>query len=217
MYFGLVTVTADGVDNSPQSATIILNVTGRNQVPGPVIEPAGLLFTNAQGAPAPQEVQIANITTAELSNTATLSFPTGTAPWAALAGPRGRIAPGATGRVEVRASAGLRAGVYSGELRIALGNEATARVVNLVLVIAEAPAGSAAAETRARAAGGCVPTRLVPVFASPAASYQTTAGGPSPVTVRVVDDCAQPVTEGQVVVTFSTGDPTLRLVPEGSG
>ncbi|MBL8211409.1 MAG: hypothetical protein JNK87_11885 [Bryobacterales bacterium] len=217
VYFGLVTVTAEGVDNSPQSATIILNVTGRNQTPGPVTEPAGLLFTNAQGAPAPQEVQIANITTAELSYTATLSFPAGTASWAALAGPGGRIAAGATGRVEVRASAGLRAGVYTGELRITIGNEATARVVNLVLVIAEAAAGNAASDTRARAAGGCAATRLVPVFASPAASYQTTAGWPAPLTVRVVDDCAQPVTEGQVVVTFSTGDPALRLVSEGGG
>jgi uncharacterized protein (TIGR03437 family) len=42
-------------------------------------------------------------------------------------------------------------------------------------------------------------------------NFSTAVGWPTPLTVRVGDDCAEPVTNASVVVNFSNGDPPLAL------
>jgi uncharacterized protein (TIGR03437 family) len=213
VYFGLVTVTAPGADNSPQSATIVLSVTRRDQPPAPLVEPAGLLFTSQQNTPAPQSVQVANTTSSEITYSTTLSFPEGTPQWAALSGPGGRLIAGASSSVEVRAAGSLAAGIYRGELRITISGDSSPRIVSLVLV----SAGASRDARVERSANGCEPKRLITVFVSPTAMFQTTAGWPTTVVIRVVNDCAEPLTDGEVAVSFSNGDAPVRLFSEGGG
>jgi len=214
VYFGLVSVAATGVDNAPQSATIILNVTTQGQAPGPLIEPAGLLFTSSPQTPAtPQEAQFANLTAGELTYSLSMAYPKDSPVWARITSANnGRVPAGGTARFEVTPNtAGLKAGVYTADLLVTVGAEKTPRTVSLVLVVAS----TSVAPKSARAADGCIATRLIPVFVSPVPASQTPAGWPASVSVRIVDDCAQPLTDGRVAVSFSTNDPTISLVSEG--
>jgi len=216
VYFGLVTVAAAGVDNAPQSATVLLNVTTANQPPGALIEPAGLLFTaNVDEPAAPQQAQFANLTGGELTYSLSFAYPKDTPAWALLGtNAESRLPAGATARLDVKANTvGLKAGVYTADLLITVGTERTPRTVSLVLVVASGTVGPKGA----RNADGCVAKRLVPVFLSPVALSQAPTGWPTSVSVRIVDDCAQPLTDGRVTVSFSTGDPAIALVSEGGG
>jgi uncharacterized protein (TIGR03437 family) len=50
------------------------------------------------------------------------------------------------------------------------------------------------------------------VFTQISAGFSIPAGFPGQVAVKVVDDCANPMTNGDVSATFSNGDPQLRLI-----
>jgi uncharacterized protein (TIGR03437 family) len=203
-YFGQVIIYAPGADNSPQSATIVLNVLPADRPPGPVVEPLGLLFTGS----SIQHIQVSNVTARSLTMTSTTVFPDQRT-WFTLQLPAGgSVLPGQVGRIEVRpAIQGIPAGTYRGTINLRFTPDNITTVVNLLLVIPPAPPAGADRATTA----ACVPKRLNPIFRSPGQGFIATASWPVPIEVQVVDDCGQPHTSGQVVVTFNSGDPPLAL------
>jgi uncharacterized protein (TIGR03437 family) len=216
-YFGLVTITADGVDNSPQSATIVLSVFPADQAPGPLVDPLGLIFSGAPGAnPGTQSVQIVNIGTRTTNFTAALSFPENQARWFTISTTSGTLNAGQTAALELRPSAQqLPAGVYRGDVNLSFAPENISVRVSALLVVA---AGARSARTAVIAYDdACTPKRLLPVFRTPGQGFQSNAGWPTPIDVQVVDDCAQPMTQGSVIVNFNNGDPSLSLTAVGSG
>jgi uncharacterized protein (TIGR03437 family) len=62
-----------------------------------------------------------------------------------------------------------------------------------------------------RALDDCHATRLIPVFTALPESFQAPAGWPQELEVRVVDDCAAPMTTGSTVASFSNGDVPIML------
>ncbi len=64
---------------------------------------------------------------------------------------------------------------------------------------------------------GCTPGKLLPLFTSLGAGFSISTGWPSPVELRVVDDCGQPLTRGSVTASFSNTDPSLTLNSLGDG
>jgi uncharacterized protein (TIGR03437 family) len=64
----------------------------------------------------------------------------------------------------------------------------------------------------ATATAACSPTALVPVFTQLPSSFTVAAGFPGQVAVKVVDDCGTPMTAGEVVSSYSNGDPPQRLI-----
>src|SRR5262249_6616630 len=63
-YYAQVSVSAPGAINSPQTISIVLNVLPAGSNPGPIVQPAGLIFTGIAGgvSPGSQIVTVSNLT-----------------------------------------------------------------------------------------------------------------------------------------------------------
>ena len=119
----------------------------------------------------------------------------------------GTATAAAPGHIAVQAATtGLAAGAYLGELDIRIAEDNSTRRIAILLVVTPR-AGSAAF----RQADGCTPTKLLPIFTQLGSSFTTTAAWPTPLELRVVDDCGSPMTSGSVITTFSSGDPAVSL------
>ncbi len=139
-YFGRIQVSSSTADNSPQEATVVFSVLAAGTDPGPVVQPAGLVFTGVAGAgdPASQSVIVSNLTPTPLS------FGSGIA---TLDGrqyiqyqPSNALIP--TGSVEIVVQPSfkaLAAGIYRGAVTLVFFN-GSIRTVAILIVIA--PAGT---------------------------------------------------------------------------
>lgn len=217
-YFGQVQVTAPGVDNSPQSATVVLSVLPANRAPGPAVDPLGMLFVRSStgSLPSAQTIRIANITNSTVSYTATLSFPDQRT-WFSLSQTTGSVLPGAPVSLEVRpVLQALPVGTYRGQVNFRFMPGNTTTQVNMLLVVSPSVSQATSASERATTAA-CQPSRLAMIFKSPGNVFNTTAGWPVPIDLLVSDDCGQPVTSGQAMVSFSNGDPPVALTGTADG
>ena len=208
-YYGQIQVTAAAAANSPQSVSVVLNVLPPAQDPGPVVQPAGLIFVGTAGGANPSSQAITATVLSSLAATFTATTAFGSGPvWAAVSPAAGMAGPGQPAQIQVQANlAGLNPGIYRGELKIRFDQIVTRRV-DLLLVVVPRPATAASS---VRAADGCAPTRLVAVFTLLGAAFRVTAGWPVPIEVRVVDDCGTAMTTGSVVSSFSNDDPPVAL------
>jgi uncharacterized protein (TIGR03437 family) len=70
---------------------------------------------------------------------------------------------------------------------------------------------------RAQATTACTATQLTGVFASPAGSFQVTAGLPVSLVAQIADNCGNVPATGAALVTFSSGESPLSLTrwPDG--
>src|SRR5205807_904340 len=96
---------------------------------------------------------------------------------------------------------------------IILTDAGTAQRVPVVLII---PAAGPAPPLD-REAAACTPTQLILVATSLSQSFSVAAGWPTPIEVRVVDDCANLFSAGSVIVSFSNGDSPISLSYIGDG
>lgn len=206
-YYGQVDINSPGADGSPQSVTVVLDV--RNESPGPEVQPSGVIFTAAPGGPDPasQKVKVVNLTNTALtfvSSSATEIDPN----WIDYTPKNGSLP--ASGSVELTINAkitSLPAGVRRGTITVQF-SDGSLRVIDLALVL---PSSAAVSTSKNPAAGTCVPTKQVPIFTTLASGFTVSTGWPIPVLLKVVDDCGDPVTEGSVTTSFSTGDPALAM------
>jgi uncharacterized protein (TIGR03437 family) len=89
--------------------------------------------------------------------------------------------------------------------------------VNLLLVVAAGASTSSTVSRVGEAGGSCTATKLLPVFTLVGDSFSVPAAWPTAVEVTILDDCGNPMNAGEVVVSFSNGDPPLRLDPSAPG
>jgi uncharacterized protein (TIGR03437 family) len=210
-YYGLIRVNAPGAQNSPQLFPITLNVAAANSPAQAAPSPSGLLFTAVSGGAAPPTQAVRVFTSSQQR----LTFLAGTATedstgWLGVNQNTGFTDTGNPGEVAVRVDpANLSPGVYKGEVGITLADN-TVRTVNLTFVVTPRPLLATAAEGGSRVPG-CTPRELVATHTGLISNFSTAVGWPTPLTVRVGDDCAEPVVNANVVVTFSNGDPPLAL------
>jgi uncharacterized protein (TIGR03437 family) len=212
-------VTAPAADNSPQSALALFAVLPADQAPAPVLDPAGLVFTAAPGGanPANQSAQLANITTAAITFTATATYPDKQT-WFTLSPASGTVAAGAVQTLDIKPNiAGIPAGIYRGDIAVKTQPGNLTRHVALVLVLAAGATNSAGKETAATAGATCTASQLVPVFRSPGDGYTVRAGWPITVQVKIVDNCGTSSNRGTGVVSFNTTDAPISLTPVGDG
>jgi uncharacterized protein (TIGR03437 family) len=210
-YYGQLQISADGVANSPQSVSVVLTVVGSDVALPPVVQPTGLVFVGQVGATnvTPQNVEITNLTTKDLSLTTTSFFEPGNN-W--FTAPKiGTAKPGQPLRLAIQpVLTGLAAGVYRGELTTRFTETGATRRIDILLIVIPRPTSSAKPDASLFALG-CAPTKLIPIFTQLGASFTTTAAWPTSLELRVVDDCGDPMIAGSVVVTFSSGDPLVAL------
>ncbi|MGB6942036.1 MAG: putative Ig domain-containing protein [Bryobacteraceae bacterium] len=214
-YYAIVEITDANSRNSPQYITAVLNLQPGNAAPAPYLAPGGLFFTTSVGGavPAAQEVQINTSSTSTVSFTAAAStFGTGNWLITPVAGPvSGQQAASIAVAVD---PTGLAAGIYSGDVNVSIGS--LLQSVNVTFVVQPASSLSAISSLRPHAAG-CAASKLAITETGLANNFAVPAGWPATLIVQLNDDCADPITNGNVVASFSNGDAPLNLVGDSLG
>lgn len=225
-YYGKVAFSASGAADSPQVASVVLNVVSPANSPGALVQPAGMYFVGSAGGanPAAKTVSITNPSPNALTYLVT-PFSNGNVSWLTATPSSGSVSATQPGTLSVQPNlAGLAAGAYIGDLTIAFvptgaTPTASSQVLHVEVLLIVLPAGvtsSARPELEPRATG-CTPTQLIPFFTLLGSGFSATVGWPSEIQVTVVDDCGTPLVAGGVNVTFSSGDPALSLTSIGAG
>lgn len=218
-YYGQVQVTSPGAANSPQTASVVVNVTAPAQSPGPSLSTTGLIFVaSANRAPAAQSVTVTNPSPNPLTFAITPFFDTG-GTFFTVQPNSGALTSTQPQQITVQpVITGLKAGVYAGEVALTFSDASTMatfqRRITVVLIVT-ASTGNTIANTPGTA--GCTPAKLIPVFTQLGNNFQVSAGWPAALEVTVVDDCGAFLIAGSVVTTFSSGDPALSLTSLKNG
>jgi uncharacterized protein (TIGR03437 family) len=210
-YYGLITVIAPGVPNSPQSITVVLRIAPTASIPLDVsVLPGGFIFTaTANGSnPAPQTLTLSTLATQTLNYTANVTY--GGLHFLTLAdSTNGTVSSAKPVTFQLQPQAkGLAPGVYDATITIA-ASTAPVKQVRIFLIVA--PVGSIPSKIGRPATGSCQPTRLLPVSSSLVDGFRTPASYPIAIVVLIADDCGNAVTTGTVKASFTTGDAPIPL------
>ena len=205
-YYGAIQITSSSVVDSPQTFIVILNVAPAASPAQPTLTPAGRLFlSSAGGVPAPQAVRVFTSSATPVTYQASSD-----SPWLVVAPAAGATSTASAGTSSVSVNlSGLASGVHRGSVSYALSSAAV-RTVNVTLII-EVGAGSSDRTGALPKATTCAPAQLVPTQTGLVNNFAQPAAWPTPLNVLLVNDCGQPISSGQVVATFSNGDPPLAL------
>jgi uncharacterized protein (TIGR03437 family) len=211
-YYGLIRVVSPDLSNSPQDFEVILNVVEATTPLVPDPQPGGLLFiTTVGGALPPQTISVYS------GSTSPLAFQTSAAPsdggnWLAVVPATGTASAGSPGITTVNVStSGLKAGVYHGGVSFSLSATAV-RTVNVTLIVSGAATSAAAVSGNIiPRAVGCVASKLAPAQTGLVNNFSQPAAWPTPLAIQLSNDCGGLIANGQVVATFSNGDPPLVL------
>jgi large repetitive protein len=214
-YYGRIEVTSSDVANSPEDYEVVLSVLPATTPITPDPEPGGLLFITTVGGVAPPET-----VTVYSGSTSASTFQTSAAPidgsgWLSVSPSIGTSSVSAPGVTAVSVNTkGLSAGIYRGGVTYALSATAV-RTVNVTLIVTSTPATPAAVtatpHTDSPKASGCAPTTLAPTQTGLVSNFSAPAAWPTPLTIQLSNNCGLGVASGQVVATFSNGDPPLIL------
>lgn len=213
VYYGTVQVTSPSANNSPQFVAIILNVLAPGSKIGPIVEPSGLIFTGVAGGESPGSQTV----TVQSTDSAPSTFHSGQitangGSWLTSLPTDATVTGSQPARIVIQPkTTGLAAGVYRGTLTLSFTDGFT-RTVAIVLVLVPSGSPASTSATSIRAVSSCKAKTLVPVFTQLSSGFSIPAGFPGQVAVKVVDDCANPMTNGDVSATFSNGDPEMRLI-----
>ena len=217
VYYGIVRVSSTGSSNAPQEVEVVLNYLGGGSAPGAVVSRSGLVFVAPAGASSPssQNITITNLNSASLGVTPSASTFDGS-PWLTVVHntPGQVIASGGSLNLGVAARIdNLLPGVYTGTVLLQFPPPLRNIEVAIRLIVTTGSSSS----SQTRSADGCTASTLVPIFSSLVDNFQVYAAWPVSLEATVFDDCGIPLSSGQVVVSFSNGDPPLSLTPLNNG
>ena len=213
-YYGLIQVVSTDIANSPQDYEVVLNVVPATTPIVPDPEPGGLLFiTTVGGVVPPQNVSIYSGSVTPLTFQASAAVTNGKG-WLTVSPFTGSASAGSPGVTTVTVTTtGLTAGVYRGGVSFSLSATAV-RTVNVTLIVAN-PGGAVKASSVTRVtqpkALTCTPTALAPAQTGLVNNFSEPAAWPTPLVIQLSDDCGSAVNNGQIVATFTNGDPPLIL------
>jgi uncharacterized protein (TIGR03437 family) len=223
-YYGTIRVSGAGVVNSPQDFQVVLSVTPATTPVLPDPQPAGLVFVSAGGsALASQTISVYASSRTALPFQASASTDDGGG-WLAISPTQGNASASSAGAVTVSANAaGLKAGAYRGAVSFAFGS--SVRAVNVTLIVEPAQSTPAAvpalvsdARPRPAAAGPVCPNALlVPTQTGLVSNFSAPTAWPTQLAVKLFDSCGSVVGNGQIVATFTNGDPPLPLTAVNTG
>ncbi len=216
-YYGTIRVTSAGAVNSPVDYQVVLNVLASNAPVNPDPQPAGILFLTSVGStPSPQGITVyaGSGNTGSISYQASANTNSGGS-WLQVSPANGSTSAANPATTQLTVSTvGLTPGVYTGGVSYSLSG-AGVRTVNVTLVVQpvlSTPVPAAGLHTATPLAGGaCAPTTLAPTQTGLVNNFSAPTSWPTPLAVRLYNDCGVPVTNGQITVTFSNGDPPLAM------
>lgn len=216
-YYGTVKISSTGATNDPQFVSVIFTVLPAGSNLGPIVQPAGMIFSAVAGAEPPGSQTI----TIQSTSSNPLTFTSGRVTasggnWIQSLPENGNITQTQPVRIVVQPlTKDLGPGVYRGSLTLSFSDGNT-RTIALLLVVVPGGSTLPGATQGGRfsaldGATGCQPTTLAPVFTGLSSGSSIPTGYPGYLVVKVVDDCAAPMTTGGVTVTFSNGDTPVGL------
>ncbi|HTW66089.1 MAG TPA: putative Ig domain-containing protein [Bryobacteraceae bacterium] len=215
-YYALIQITDPNSLNSPQFAIAVLNVDPDSVAPSPDVLPGGLFYTAPAGGSAPPAQQVAVNT----SSAAPIPFQVATTAadqgsWLSATPSSGNASGTDPGNVAVSVNpTGLAAGIYTGSVNVSIGQ--LLESVNVTFVVQ--PTGSSGAITHSRPeVSGCTASKLAITENGLVNNFAVPAGWPATLIAQLNDDCAAPVTNGNVIASFSNGDAPLVLVGDSLG
>ncbi len=211
-YYGQVRVAAPGVPNSPQTVTVVLVVSPANAPPPPQLDKTGLVFTGAPGGPdaAAQQISIFNPASTNVTFLPTFQVVSGNNRFR-VTSTQTTVAAGQSTTVSLQATFPAAAETDRVNLVLTFNNGVVRRVSLLQVVAAGSPSSSASTGLSPAPTAGCAATKLLPVFTLLGDNFAVPAAWPAPIEVAIVDDCGLPLNAGIVAVSFSNGDPVLRM------
>jgi uncharacterized protein (TIGR03437 family) len=212
IYAGSVQVTAPAADNSPQFVSVFLNVLPPGSNVGPIVQPTALIFSAVAGGEAPgsQAVLLQSLSTNPITFTAGRVTVNGQNLITTLPS-EGSFTSAQPQRLVIQPNiTGLAPAIYRGTLTLSFSDGST-RNIAIVLVIVSPGSRTASPVSLAQAQGSCTPTTLAPVFTLLLDGFNVPVGFPGQVAVKVIDDCANFMTIGNVAVNFSNTDPPIHL------
>ncbi len=220
-YYGSVTLTPTDGTHPPVSISVVLNIVPVGTAATPAVTPSALVFLGTPGASAnPQTFTVSNLTSTAISFSGVGSS---TPNWFTFGPASQTIGAGQSATVTVYPSnSAYLVGAYPGSVKLTFSDGST-QTVNLLLVISATPGNATAAlrsfgtDITPATSSACTATKLLPVFTTLGTGFNTPAAWPTPIVVKVVDDCANAFNNGSVVASFSNGDPPLNLLSTGNG
>jgi uncharacterized protein (TIGR03437 family) len=214
-YYATVQVSGSGVINSPQAFQIVLNVGPASSTAVPNPSPAGLVFLAPQGgsAPSAQAITLYASSVNKISYQTAVTLNNGSG-WLSVSPATGVTSASAPAQVVVTANqSGLQPGVYTGEVNIAFGSVVSSVNVSLVVESPTPAVGTALSSITPETSTSCAAGTLVPTQTGLVSDFSAPASWPTPLAIILVDTCGNAIGGGQVVTTFSNGDPPLILAP----
>lgn len=228
-HYALISISDPNAHNSPLYVVVVLNLAAANSPAVPDLNPAGLFFVVAAGGAAstPQNVSV-NTSSAQPITFQAAASTADDGKWLVVNPDSGQTSGATAGTFAVSVNpASMTAGIYSGQASVAIGG--AVRTVNVTVIVL--PAGSAiptsAANTPAagtlearqapRAATTCTPSKLALTETGLVNNFSIPASWPATLIVQLNDDCANAVTNGAVVASFSNGDSPVSLLNGGQG
>jgi uncharacterized protein (TIGR03437 family) len=218
---GLLTITASGALNAPQTGIVLVNMLARGSLPVGTINPLGVIFTAASGASGAltQGISIASTGGQALQYLARTQTQAGGS-WLSVTPEQGVLLSSAeTAGLSVQAQpTGLSAGVYVGSVILSFGTGVTQEIA-VALVVAPTVSTAGAGTSRSgpwtldlgpwTSAAACAPRRLVIVETKLGNRFSLQSGWPIPMLVQAVDDCGSAVSTATVAAGFTGNEPPL--------
>jgi uncharacterized protein (TIGR03437 family) len=216
-YFALVRITDPQSLNAPQYVTVVLDLAASNSLPKPELFPNSITFVNPP-AGSPNGFQISVYTSSAtpvpylVSN---ISSPDGSF-WLSVTSDNGTASAQTPGKIVAFATAeGLRPGIYTGEIDVAMAG--TVRTVNVTFVVPNLGSSAGFSAAGSSPAANCSPSQLALSESGLPNNFAVPAGWPATLSVQLYDNCGTLTPGGSVVASFSNGDPPLTLRESQAG
>ncbi len=218
-HYALIQITDQLSIGSPQYTVAVLDIAPSSAPPLPELSTGYLYFSASQGATSPVGGTVKVYTSSATPvNFQVASSTTDGGTWLQASPSSAAASTGSPGQVTVVVNpTGLAAGIYKGQVNIAMSGVLRTKDVTLVVT----PSGSISqVGAQVEAAGprdaACVPSRLAMTLGNLTTSFDLPAQYPAMISVQLTDNCNSPVSNASVVAEFSNGDPPLTLSGDGS-
>ena len=197
----------------------MLNVSPASTPVVPDPQPAGLIYLSSTPGPlSPQTIQVLASSKTPLPFQASANT-TDASGWLSITPSTGSAVAGTPASISVSVdSTGLKPGVYRGTVSLASGP--SVRTVNLTLVVettattgaTPSSVSSSVSRLHPDASGPlCAGAQLVATQTGLVSNFSAPASWPTPLAITLVDTCGTLLGNGQIIATFSNGDPPLQL------
>lgn len=199
-YYGWVRLNGGAV-NAPQTVPVRLTVLDGGSSPGPEVSQASVLFSSVPGVnPGSQTVLIANLGSKPLGY---VSARPGSDTWVTAAPGSGTIQPGEYGRLVIQPDySGLLAGVAQTRVTLQFSDDSV-RTIDVVALVGLGAADEAKGAGRAAA---CAQQTLRPQYISPADQFPAALNAPTPLRLKVFDNCNTQIFDPALHVTAAVLD-----------